>query len=371
MCSGSSRGKLPPLSFEKLLLHFLQLCTARREFGDVLNTCRTLRSRLAGEGEEEKEREEGNVILKHAFDLTWKAAASVEQVAQTKFENADTSNVVEVAELCLGLREEAFLCLLTVRETNARFAAERIVRSSQRYQKIMAGVCGSKEEYFERLLSFHTCLLALRDLPTLLLQSPAPSGDVFTGVDYLCHLSRVAHSAGHTHQSEEYLSRAEGVIVCDRKPGGDKEDIARKQRETPEQETLNSQLRALIHLTSVLTTFEMMTGASGGADMEETKLCGSLQNAVREMEKVAEGSCSDSTQLQRLWDTVELVFYLLHQRCVVMRERGGDPCSLLPRGVFPSLASLVISQVKVGKRRKGDGDKINRGKEVILGFMVT
>ena len=375
VCSGSSRGKIPPLSFEKLLLHFVQLCAARREFGDVLSACRTLRGRLEGEEEgKKKENDERDTLLKHAFDLTWKAALAVEQNAQTKSEgnsdaNSQNRDVVEVAELCLELREEAFACLLTVRETNPRFAVERVMRSSQRYQHIAAGNPQNSRYYSERLLTFHTSLLGLRDLPSLLLVSLSPS-DIFLGVDYLCHLSRVAHSAGHAHKADDYLTRAMTASTdtnSDRKLKSKAGNKVEKQKGLDAKE-LNALLLVLVHLTSVHTTLEMM-GNSVAKEEGET-LCESLQLAARWMKEAVIGSFRDSVHLQRLWESVEQVFNLLRQRRTAMRKRGGEgPGSLLPRGVFPSLTLLVTSQVKAGEgreRRNEDGDRPNRIKEVIF-----
>ena len=373
VCSGSSRGKIPPLSFEKLMVHFVQLCAARREFGDVLSTCRALRERLEGEEEgKKKENNERDTLLKHAFDMTWKAALAVEQNAQTKPErnsdaNSQNSDVVEVAELCLELRQEAFACLLTVRETNARFAVERVMRSSQRYQHIAAGNPQNSRNHSERLLTFHAALLALRDLPSLLLDSLSPS-DIFLGVDYLCHLSRVANSAGHAHKADDYLTRAMTASTDSDRQLKSKAGNKDEKQNGLDAKELNSLLLALVHLTTVLTTLGMM--GNSVAKEEGEKLCESVQLAARWMEEAVVGSFCDSVQLQRLWESVEQVFNLLRQRRMAMRKRGGGegPGSLLPRGVFPSLAMLVTSQVKAGEgreRRNEDGDRPNRIKEVI------
>ena len=362
VCAGSSSGKIPPLSFEKLLLHFLQLSAARREFGNVLNACRVLRKRLGGErGEEEGKKEERDTLLKHAFDLTWKAALSEEQKTHAKKveisdENSCNGEIIAVAELCLQLREEAFACLLTVPETNGRFVLERLMRSSQRYQQIMTVNSAQSPQYFEQLHSFHTHLLSIRDIPSL---SLSPSADIFLGVDYLCHLSRLARSAGHTHQAEVHLARAkEASTACS---DGEREGKSDDHCATTK-ENLKSLLSALVHLTSVLITLEAGYGLE-----EEEKLCENVQTAAREMERGVESTCH-SSQLTRLFEAVEQLFLLLRQRRAATRERGEDPCSLLPRGVFPGLASLVTSQVKVGERRerrKEDGDRANQTKEVI------
>ena len=358
VCGGSSGGKVPPMSFEKLLLHFVQLCVTRCEFAVVVETCRTLRERVCGGGEVGIGRgcdKVGDTLLKHAFDLAWKAALSLEQNTQEKQEEKESQKNVEMAELCLELREEAFACLLTVSETNAVFVVERVIRCSQRYHQIMSSVntnvASNSTPCFERLYEFHSFLLSVRDFPSLLLLS-REKDSVFLGVDYLCHVARVAHRAGHTHQAEEYISRTKTPLSGHR--GGKLE-----KRES------DCGTAALVNLTSAVICLE---GQETSLEKRE-RVCANLAVSAREMERV-DNSRLKSAQLTRLWETLELLFHVLRRWWSLAREKGVEPCSLVPRGAFPSLVSLVMSQVRVGGGSE-TGKFAGRGREVSVSIDCT
>lgn len=206
---------MPPLSFEKLLLHFAQLCLSHGDFSSAIDVCKQLRGRLAGK--EEGGREE-DTLLKHAFDLVWKAALTVEQTAQDKTNAVLPEDPCHVAaDQCLDLREEAFSCLLTAREKNAVFAVDRIVKTSYHYLQLTTGrgrQCSMVAECYQRLDKFHRSLLALCDLPSLL-----PPSHSFLSVDYLCLMAKVASIAGHAHQAAVSLAKAEEACPSVRDSG--------------------------------------------------------------------------------------------------------------------------------------------------------
>ena len=353
-CAGTktSRGKIPPLSFEKLLLHFLQLCVTCNEFSDVLKACRMLRERLrGGEGE-------GGTLLKHAFDLVWKAALSLEQRAQQE-KGEKTSDLdahssdggLAVAEQCLSLREEALGCLVSTHDTDAVFAVERIMRCSQRYQQVTKAQ-NTADHCFERLHKFHSCLLSLRDLPSLLV-SGGNDKEIFLGVDYLCHVARVFHQAGHAHQGVGHLARVRKACCG----GGGRRELCDKKPDTCKSKDNSKCLAsALVNLSSALICLECQT-----QKIDEEEVTSNLESSSRDLEKVM-GSDASSDHLLRLWEAVEQVFVALWRRRAAVRERGEDPGSLLPRGAFPSFVSLVIWQVKMGEGLERQSMAGDRGK---------
>ena len=95
-CSGS--GKAPPLSFEKLLLHFASQCFTHQQPAMGQHACETLYSRLQESGGGKEER----CLLAHTYDILWKAASRMEQLAA----------VEDSVGTCLHLRRTALTCLL-------------------------------------------------------------------------------------------------------------------------------------------------------------------------------------------------------------------------------------------------------------------
>ena len=375
VCAGAS-GKVPLLSFEKLLLHFAQLCQSCGDVDGVMETCQQLRGRLEVEGGREREdggREGGewkerDTLLKHAFDLAWKTALMVEQNSQNKKKDAAVvldrcSSPGSSAELCLELREVAFSCLLTAQEKNKNtvFAVERILRSSQRYQKLVLGgntrgttAKSVLAQCFQRLHTFHTSLLSICDLPSsLLLLLPTP--ETFLSVDYLCVLAKISHKAGHTRQADQCLNRARKV--CSGLDGGRTErgkGRKKKKTESAVQEEgdthgeLTSAHLALVQLTSALIDLSH-------TDNEEEGVSASLSATACEMERVTASDCLESCQSLRVWEYCEEVFACLEERRAAVKERGGQgrewSSAVIPREAFSSLLSLVTSHMKLAELR--------------------
>ena len=355
---------MPPLSFEKLLLHFAQLCVNRGALDSVAETCKLLRDRVRGREEDKAGggggEKEADTLLKHAFELGWKAALAVEQKAQrsdtlVKLDgNSGPVGGGGVADICLCLREEAFSCLLSTLEPNAAFAVERILRSSQRYrQSALAKTRGNSSETplpsthmqcVRRLHSFHASLLTICDLPSLL---PLPT-HAFLCVDYLCTLAKIAHASGHTHQSREYLARADGIC-------NDLRVSSRKERRREKKMNDYDPMSALVHLTSVLIHLDVEDSVA------EASLGTCLHSAASAMEGTA-SHCRDAARLQRVLEFSEEVFASLEKRRTMMKEReskekgGGVP--LVPPEDFPHIMSIVKSHVTLGEVRldsKGGG----------------
>ena len=371
MCAGASE-KVPALSFEKLLLHFAQLCLSQGDFSNGIDTCQQLRRRLGGKEEGERGGREGVVgadtLLKHAFDLVWKAAIAAEQKAQSKVKEKDVKSEdysCSVAELCLNLREEAFLCLLTTREKNAVFSVERILRSSQRYQQLVMGRArGSSTASAQRLSKFHTTLLAVCDLPSLL-----PTTESFLHVDYLCVLAKVAHKASQRQQATGYLTRAReacgGLRDSMLKDGSQKMRGRRRKngskstpqegREGDSREGINAAHLALINMTSALFHLDQ--------PCVEEDLSTCLHSVAAEMERVV--GHSDSlccSQLHRLFEGSEELFAALERRRVeVKREAEGwqreGSATVVPRESLPSLISLAASHVQLVEVRLATSEK--------------
>lgn len=318
MCAGAS-GRVPPLSFEKLLLHFAQLCLSHGDFSSAIDTCQQLRERLAG-----KEERAGDTLLKHAFDLVWKAALTVERDKKTSSEIPEDPCHVAVGQ-CLDLREEAFSCLLTAREKNAVFAVDRIVKSSQHYQQMMmrgkSGKCSSFAVCYKRLNKFHSSLLTLCDLPSIL-----PLSESFLCVDYLCLVAKVASYAGHTQQASLYLTKAK--------------DVCHNLSDTVLRDTPHW---ACIHLTSALLHLNCVDTEN------EAELCACLSAAASEMETQVTGR-PGSSHWVALWERSEELFGAMEERRVAMK-REEERTAILPRESFPSLHSLATSHVQLAELR--------------------
>lgn len=273
MCAGVS-GKLPPLSFEKLLLHFIQLCLSQGGFKDGLALCAVLRRQLSGQkegvdGKDEARRKEEDTLLKHAFELAWKAALSIEQdggVWRTECASQGVSQgvsqgmsqgVSQVADVCLDLREEAFTCLLSATDMDASFVASRLLKSSLRYQKSIASRGkGQRRKCYQRLHHFHTSLLLVCDLPALL----SGPQEAPLAVEYLTHLVKVAHCSGRPLDTQQWLQRAEQVCgsLGSERRGGRKGRTGKGRGGKPESDlsveraARSSQLSALSLVTQTL-----------------------------------------------------------------------------------------------------------------------
>ena len=325
VCAGSS-GKVPALSFEKLLLHFAQLSLSRGDHSNGMAVCATLRGRLEGRGEGRKA---ADTLLRHAFDLAWKAALSAEQNGLNRSPTLSLSSThcpSSLADECLDLRQEAFSCLLSASEVDAEFAVERVLKTSLRYQQLVGGRGrGGSRKCFERLHKFHSSLLAIRDLPSLLPASQAAG--------YLTALARVAHSAG---EAQPYLERAErltcdGPSCCDESTRGG---------------------RALVCLTSTLLLLDRPT--TGREDVSTR-----LQAVSGEMEAVV-GHCDsmELSLLHRLCETSEDLFAALEKRRAGQQGREGSASdTVLSREAFPSLKSLAACLVQLLEVRLARGGR--------------
>lgn len=384
VCSGASGDKIPPLSFEKLLLHFAQLCVRHGNYDRAMETCRQLRKRLDNggrEGEGKNQSEEEDTLLKHAFDLSWKAALSLEQ-QKDEFKNDGMQSSVN---LCLCLREEAFACLLTARDTNFVFVVERVMRSSQRYQHQLLGrksctismESTASTQYFERLYKFHTFLLSLCNLPKILISSE----NISLAVDYLCLLAKISHYSSHAHQTEEYLTQANAVCSSlednERKVsrGRNKRTIPKKCEDAAGENKGNtprgtkSVLTALVNLTFALVYIDEVNSK------KEDKVIVCLQEVAVEMEKVV-SNCRDLSQLNQIWEASEQVFTQLDKHRVnsLKKRKGEGSTPVVTRGFFPSLLSVMTIHVKLGEVRLkvgGVNEQVVRSSQLSTLNLVT
>ena len=131
VCSGSS-PKPPPLSFEKILLHFAKFCLSSADVSTSLQhhelglrVCRVLTDRL-NDVEPNKEKKSPEIINLHQllYDILWKTALQLEQRQE-----------VGVATLCLNQRTAALENLVS----SGKFEIAAIFKSAMkvdlRYRK--------------------------------------------------------------------------------------------------------------------------------------------------------------------------------------------------------------------------------------------
>ena len=134
VCSGSS-PKAPPLSFEKILLHFAKFCLSSAdvstsirhpEFG--LRVCRILIDRL-DHVEPNKEKKSPEIVNLHklVYDILWKTALQLEQRQE-----------VGVATLCLHLRTVALESLISSGKFEIGAVFKSAMKVDLRYKRACA-----------------------------------------------------------------------------------------------------------------------------------------------------------------------------------------------------------------------------------------
>ena len=324
VCSSSS-GKAPPLSFEKLLFHFASQCVASSSYEAGMQACRVLCQRVEGGAVQSvpKLMKEGQSLLKHSYDLIWKAAIKVEQNAT----NSDSPDVTAVG-LSLELRKTALLCLLSA-DFDLCFLLERVVRSDLRYQKVCAGCHGNSSScnYFERLYAFHAALLESRDLSALI-DHKAPCRTLSSGVEYLLALAKVCEGSGRRKKGNGYVAKAQSLCRLHA-------EICREKLHLVG--TVRTQVAALIRL---LTETDVCTSP------EHLRL---LEGVASGLESVVESRALDSTSLPRVVASLEGLVSMLESRREEFRgkmagEREGDP-SYCSKQVFLSLQRILTLSV--------------------------
>ena len=147
ICSGSS-SKAPPLSFEKMLLHFSKWCLStttksseRYELG--LKSCRELTTRLKGSANGKNVSPEMVNLLKIVYDILWKSSLAMEQNNEER----------GVAKLCLEMRAVALESLVTSGKFEICAVLKSAMKTDLRYRRTMVGVanvtscgCGHKNK---------------------------------------------------------------------------------------------------------------------------------------------------------------------------------------------------------------------------------
>ena len=153
-------------------------------------------------------KKEGSTLLKHAFELLWKAALKIEQKSSQNGAAFESSDV----ETCLELRRNAFLCL-TSTDFDLDFVLDRILKTDLRYQKLstVSNQTDPTHNPFKRLYSFHVSLLQHKDLCSLF-HARTPCKTFTAGVDYLLHLAKVCMNSSNLKECATFISRAQ--ILC-------------------------------------------------------------------------------------------------------------------------------------------------------------
>lgn len=305
-------GKAPPLSCEKMLLHFASQCFNRSEHILGVGVCEALHAQLrtnnGGEGES---------LLKHTYHILWKAALEMEQHGAT----------LDTARLCLHLRRVAFQCLLCT-QFELSSTLERVVKADVQFQKLALSATNQERlpsSALQELCLFHTTLLHERDL--LAVMSPlTPCRNLAPCLHYLLHLAKLHiqlvgstdSDLGSADTVAAYLERVQTLtsahmLECSENEHGVYEATAHVL-----------QLSLALRISSDRDLVELFLGAS---------IC---------LESVA-ACCHDLpvSALGRLTDSVEFLVSILKDPS---GEGGtGDHSSAIPRGAFPSLIAIVMA----------------------------
>ena len=144
---------------------------------------------------------EGHDLLKHTFELLWKAALKIEGGGggSTPVTSLDLATI----DRCLETRRQAFLCLLLT-DFELPFVLDRILKSDSRYQKLLGGIGMSP---FDHLYKFHVSIHKERNLLSYL--DTATSCEVFVpSVEYLLHLAKISVHSEHKATGREHVLRA-------------------------------------------------------------------------------------------------------------------------------------------------------------------
>ena len=204
VCIGYS-GKAPPLSFEKMLLHFTKCCFTLDELEFAEMSCRVLHSQLAGYNG--RSTVEVQALFKHVFDMLWKSSLLTERKLG-----------VSACEKCLELQELAFKCLLSSGDFELAFVVERIIKTDVHYYKLCTNEstnqstcttdrCTNRDYAYNRLYSFHTSLLKHKDIITLV-RADLHCTTFSTSLMYILHLVHLYTKTSHRKEAQSHLKLA-------------------------------------------------------------------------------------------------------------------------------------------------------------------
>ena len=196
-------GKVPPLSFEKLLFHFASQCFNCAQYDRGLKACNMLSAQLQSDQVKNVPslKKEGHDLLKYTFELLWKAALKIEGGGGGSA--PVTSLDLATIDRCLEIRRQAFLCLL-VTDFELPFVLDRILKSDSRYQKLLGGIGMTP---FDHLYEFHVSIHKERNLLSYL--DTATSCAAFVpSVEYLLHLAKICVYSEHKATGRDYVLRA-------------------------------------------------------------------------------------------------------------------------------------------------------------------
>ena len=210
ICSGSS-SKAPPLSFEKILLHFAKWSfttsstTALTRYEHGLKICQVLTAKLKSHKPDKRKLAETVNLQKLVHDILWKSALQLEQ----------RGDKVGVARCCLDMRTIALENLISSGKFEISGVLKSAMKVNLRYRRATANVadatscgCGQEDErgypsskpkpkctcqksaWLEAVLEFHSSLEKNCSISSLI--HPSLSCKDFTvGVGYLLHYTQL------------------------------------------------------------------------------------------------------------------------------------------------------------------------------------
>ena len=195
-CAGSS-NKVPPLTFEKILLHLSKSSLQIGNTDCCLSTYQLLRSRLFSSDPctlRLPSKSEKASLLKPASDLLWRGAAQLES------DGAD-------ADLALQFRKEALLGLLASGSCNMPTFLEYLMTAEQHFTHSSTTSSPSipLHHLHQSLQDFHLSLLPQSTLHISLFP-PHLSCDHFTSsMRYILHRVTLCTKAGSENKGKEEL----------------------------------------------------------------------------------------------------------------------------------------------------------------------
>lgn len=215
ICDGFS-GKAPPLSFEKMLLHFAKCCLTLSESETGVIACQALYAQLNRCSIKDSRGKsfvaEVQTLYKHASDMLWKASIHLEQKLG-----------VPACEKCLVLRELALKCLLSSEDFELTLVLDRIIKADVHYHKLSTNESTNhstsnterntnKDGIFKRLYTFHTSLLQHKDILSLI-RADQHCTAFSSSLMYILHLVYLYNKIGNKSEALSNLKLAQSLCT--------------------------------------------------------------------------------------------------------------------------------------------------------------
>ena len=194
-------GKSPKLAFEKILLHYSRACLLGDSLDEGERACAVLYSRLREEAMERKCSTEECNLLKHAYDMMWKASVK-------------NDSTIQAAGKSLQLRKLALKCLFASGESKLAVIIGKVAQCDQLYLKAIRTSSQSDipQELYANLYDFHTSVIPIGSLISGTSgESACP--DVIILVQYILHVAVLCVQSGHPIDSRALVSRAKDVVA--------------------------------------------------------------------------------------------------------------------------------------------------------------